>query len=54
MPKILVADDSRLHLHLISGRLQNRGFDSAKYCTILSCLTLDADPLPRKSRDISE
>jgi CheY-like chemotaxis protein len=27
MPKILVADDSRLYVHLISGWLQDRGFE---------------------------
>jgi CheY-like chemotaxis protein len=27
MPKILIADDSRLHVHLISGWLKDRGFE---------------------------
>ena len=27
MPKILIADDSRLYVHLISGWLKNRGFE---------------------------
>jgi CheY-like chemotaxis protein len=27
MPKVLIADDSRLYVHLISGWLQDRGFE---------------------------
>ncbi|MGB0033473.1 MAG: response regulator, partial [Candidatus Sulfotelmatobacter sp.] len=27
MPKILIADDSRLYVHLISGWIQDRGFE---------------------------
>jgi CheY-like chemotaxis protein len=46
MPKILIADDSRLHVQLISGWLQDRGFEVVVACDAIQALVMATQRRP--------